>query len=177
MFILSSFQMSTDLLFYSFGVFWIKRWGYMWKSVGHWGSYDLNQGYHLQILKNTHNNIISWFYDHALILLLFISWSTELIFYSFKIIFSKSWGSLGWNNGHWYSYGIKHGNSLQSIPTYWQQPTILIWTYSFLHLLIISNSTDFIFDSFQFFLSKRWGYLSEIVGHWGVFNQNQWNPL
>ena len=53
----------TNLTIFSFCN---NRWGYLVKSVGHWGSYCLKQDKPLQTLKITHNYLILLFYYHFL---------------------------------------------------------------------------------------------------------------
>ena len=86
-------------------VFWSKGWGYLWKSVEHWGSYDLKQ----VIFLITHNYIILLFY------IIFGSLSQCLYLIILRLLWIKRWGSFIKNLGNWGSYGLKHGNCLQNL--------------------------------------------------------------
>ena len=123
-------------------------------GVLHWGIYGLKQGNPLQNFKITHNylifNLLSIFINY-----LIISMSTELIFDSFKIFWSKGWGSLGKIVCHWGSYSLKQGNTFQSFKIT-HNCLILLFNYHFLiNYLIISRSTELIHHSFKVLWGKR----------------------
>ena len=63
-FALSSFQGPQIWYLIILRFLWIKRWGNLWKSFGHWGSYGLKQGYPLNFLKITHTYLMILFYYH-----------------------------------------------------------------------------------------------------------------
>ena len=132
----------------------------MGKIVGHWVNYILKQGNPLQKFKITHKYLIFLFYYHFLIKLLIISMSIELIFDSLNFFWINRWVYLGKIIVHWYIYGLKQGNPLQNKKRS-QLPNIFILSSFLIEFLIISRSTELIFDSFKNFWSNRWGYLGK----------------
>ena len=61
-------------------------------------------------------------------------------------------GSLGEHVGYWVSYGLKQGHTLQFFLNHPQLPNIIILLSFFVHFIIISSSTELIFDYIEVFL-------------------------
>ena len=102
-----------ELTFDYIEVIWSKRWGSLWKSVGHWGRYGLKKFNPQKCFKNysqlPNDNILLSFLIHFII----ISRYTELIFDYIEVFWNKRWDYFGENVRHWGRYGMKQGNTLQ----------------------------------------------------------------
>ena len=137
--------------------------------VGHWGSYGLKQVNPFQFFKITNNYLLYIFSHHFQVNFLIISRSTELIsdlFKVFGILVEVLWGkapsieaATAWNREIPFKYLTIPHNYL-----------IFLCYHQFLNnFLIISRSTDSIFDAFKIFWSKRWSSLWKIVGRWSSY--------
>ena len=110
-----------------------------------------------EIFKSLATTQYYYFIIIFLVYFLIVSRYTELICYYIEFFWSNRWVSLWIIVDRWGRYGLKRGNPLQNfeITNYY---LILLFNHRFLvRFVIISRSTDLVFDNFEFFWGKRWG--------------------
>ena len=109
----------------------------------------------MEAATDNHNYLIFIFYYHILIHFLIISRSIEFIFDLFEVFGSNRWGSLGKRFVNWGGYGPKQVNPLQTFKITHSYLIFIFYYCLLFHFLIISRSTEFIFDPFKVFLVKE----------------------
>ena len=135
----------------------------MW-SVGHRFSNGLKQGNPLHNFTN-HSQLPNNFYFTIIFGFTFSSYQGPQSWY--LIIFiglgNKRWVYLGGSVVHWVRYGPKQRNPLQNLKITHNYLILLFYYHFWVHFLIISRSTEFIFYYIEFFWNKRLGSLWKML--------------
>ena len=150
----------------------------MGSSVGLWGNYSLKKGNSLHYFKNHSQLPNAFILSSFFITFLITSISTELIFDSFKVLWSNKWFYLGGSVGYWgRATAWNRGIPFKILRITHNHLIFFILSSFLINFLYISGSAELILDSIKFFWSKIWGSLGESVGYWEIYILKQGNTF